>query len=119
MYSLPRRLLPPQATRDDIRSAFVRVARSTHPDKVGTTGSTTAANDAFAEVDEAWKILGDDQMRSAYDSFGFSGTDQGVPDFYGERNVDDTERVNMTDFAFAQPELDTVEPMFARRDAWP
>ena len=64
--------VPTDATREEIRSAFVRVARSTHPDKA-KTGSSQAANDVFAGVDEAYKILGDEQMRDAFDEYGESG----------------------------------------------
>ncbi len=52
-------------------------------------------------------------------SFGFSRTDQGVPDFNGERDIDDTEGVNMANFACAQPKTRHAEPMIAYRDAWP
>lgn len=65
--------VPADASHDQIRRAFVSVARTTHPDKAQGAGSSQAANDAFASVDEAYKIVGDVQMRNAFDEYGQQG----------------------------------------------
>ena len=54
----------PKATRSEIKSAYRRLARKLHPDK--NQGSEETAR-AFAQIAEAWEILGDTQSRSVYD----------------------------------------------------
>jgi hypothetical protein len=54
----------PNATRPEIKSAYRRLARKLHPDK--NHGSEETAR-AFAQIAEAWEILGDAQSRSIYD----------------------------------------------------
>ncbi|KAH9257712.1 hypothetical protein BASA81_004170 [Batrachochytrium salamandrivorans] len=60
----------PGASKEEIRGAFVRVARSIHPDKAGSTQHT---NDMYSKVDQAWKVLSDAQMKDSYDSYGEVG----------------------------------------------
>jgi hypothetical protein len=52
--------VPPTATRDQIRRAYLRLARRTHPDAGGSDVRMQAVN-------EAWAVLGDDSRRRAYD----------------------------------------------------
>ncbi len=54
----------PKASRAEIKSAYRRLARKLHPDK--NQGSEETAR-AFAQIAEAWDILGDAQSRSVYD----------------------------------------------------
>ncbi len=50
------------ATPAQLRSAFRRLARAHHPDT-----SATGSADALAPINEAWRVLGDPQLRRAYD----------------------------------------------------
>jgi hypothetical protein len=54
----------PKASRTEIKSAYRRLARKLHPDK--NQGSEETAR-AFAQIAEAWEILGDARSRSIYD----------------------------------------------------
>ncbi|MEI6528252.1 MAG: molecular chaperone DnaJ [bacterium] len=59
------------ATKDDIKKAFRKLAHEYHPDK-GT------GNEAkFKEVSEAYSVLSDDQKRSQYDTYGSAGPGPG------------------------------------------
>lgn len=52
------------ASADEIKRAFRKKAHEFHPDK----GSGNA--DKFKEINEAYQVLGDEQKRKAYDSYG-------------------------------------------------
>jgi curved DNA-binding protein len=49
------------ASQDDIKRAFRRLASQHHPDKGGDTAK-------FQEIQEAYAVLGDEQKRAAYDN---------------------------------------------------
>lgn len=53
-----------QASQDDIKKAFRKLAHKYHPDKEG--GDETK----FKEISEAYSILGDEKKRAEYDSYG-------------------------------------------------
>jgi molecular chaperone DnaJ len=57
------------ASKDDIKKAFRKLAHQYHPDKKGGNESK------FKEVNEAYGILSDDKKRAEYDAYGrvFSG----------------------------------------------
>ena len=59
------------ASKDEIKSAYRKLAKKYHPDNKETGDETK-----FKEVQEAYDILYDDQKRSAYDQFGFSAFEQ-------------------------------------------
>jgi curved DNA-binding protein len=55
------------ASKDEIKTAFRKLAHQYHPDKSG-------GNEAkFKEVSEAYNVLGDDAKRKQYDTFGSAG----------------------------------------------
>lgn len=55
------------ASQDDIKKAFRKLAHEHHPDKAG-------GNDAkFKEASEAYSVLGDEKKRKQYDQFGSMG----------------------------------------------
>lgn len=54
----------PQASKAEIKSAYRRLARKLHPDS--KTGSEETAL-KFAEIAEAWEILGNSKERAKYD----------------------------------------------------
>lgn len=63
------------ASEQDIKNAYRKLAREHHPDMVGE-GDKTAAEKRFKEINEAYQILIDPQKRKMYDQFGsaaFSG----------------------------------------------
>ncbi|HEV7750016.1 MAG TPA: J domain-containing protein [Baekduia sp.] len=54
------------ASTDEIRTAYRRLAREYHPD----VNSDPGASDRFAEISEAHDVLRDDEKRRAYDRYG-------------------------------------------------
>jgi molecular chaperone DnaJ len=67
------------ATKDDIKKAYRRLALKYHPDKAG------GDEDKFKEINEAYHILSDDAKRAEYDRYGrvFSGAAGGGAGFEG------------------------------------
>ncbi len=61
------------ASEDDIRKAYRRLALQYHPDRNPDPG----AAERFKEVKEAYEILSDGDKRSMYDRFGHAATDRG------------------------------------------
>ena len=59
------------ATKDEIKSAYRKLAKTYHPDN-----KETGDEAKFKEVQEAYDILYDDQKRSAYDQFGHAAFEQ-------------------------------------------
>src|SRR5579862_2957709 len=57
------------ASEDEIKKAFRRLARQYHPD----VNKEKGAEAHFKEVNEAYEVLGDPQKRAAYDRFGHAG----------------------------------------------
>lgn len=58
------------ATKDDIKKAYRKLAKEYHPDK----NKSPDAESKFKEIQEAYDVLSDDQKRKAYDQYGFAGT---------------------------------------------
>jgi len=54
------------ATQDDIKHAYRKLARKYHPD----VSKEANAEERFKEVGEAYKVLGDPEKRAAYDDVG-------------------------------------------------
>ncbi|MFO7711203.1 MAG: molecular chaperone DnaJ [Candidatus Woesearchaeota archaeon] len=61
------------ASKDDIKKAYKRLAKKYHPDINKEEGSA----DKFKEVNEAFSVLSDDQKRQQYDTFGSEGPQGG------------------------------------------
>ncbi len=64
------------ASPDDIRSAYRKLARRYHPD----VNKASDAADRFKRISEAYEVLSDPERRQRYDMFG-NGTDRGFGDF--------------------------------------
>lgn len=64
--------LSKNASKDDIKSAYRKLAKQFHPD----INKAADAETKFKEVQEAYDILYDDQKRQAYDQFGHAAFDQ-------------------------------------------
>lgn len=79
------------ATDDEIKKAFRRLAKQYHPDANKEQGADTR----FIEINEAYEILSDQQKRSAYDRYGHAGVGAGAGagaagfDFGGFNNLND------------------------------
>ncbi len=71
--------IPRNATPDDVKAAFRKLARQYHPD----VSQEANAEEHFKEINEAYSVLSDPDKRAAYDRFGHAGVQNqgGVPDF--------------------------------------
>src|SRR5690625_5964204 len=69
------------ATQQEIRRAYRKLARKYHPD----VSKEEDAQEKFIEVKEAYEVLSDDEKRAQYDRFGHAGTSsQGFSGFGGQ-----------------------------------
>jgi molecular chaperone DnaJ len=64
--------VPKNASKDDIKKAYRKLAIQYHPDK---NPGNKEAEEKFKEATEAYEVLGDDQKKAAYDQFGFAGVE--------------------------------------------
>ncbi|MBI2137046.1 molecular chaperone DnaJ [Candidatus Woesearchaeota archaeon] len=58
------------ATKDEVRKAYLRLAKKHHPDLNKEAG----AAEKFKEINEAASVLGDEKKREQYDRFGTTST---------------------------------------------
>jgi DnaJ-class molecular chaperone len=58
------------ASKDDLKKAFRKLAHENHPDK---NKNNPAATQKFKEASEAYSVLSNDQKRVQYDQFGSAG----------------------------------------------
>src|SRR3989344_525336 len=68
------------ASADEIKKAYRKVAMQYHPDR---NPGNKEAEAKFKEATEAYEVLKDDQKRSAYDQFGHQAFGQGQSGFGG------------------------------------
>jgi len=77
------------ATKDDIKRAYRRLAHEFHPDKKGGN------EQKFKELNEAYQVLSSDEKRAQYDRFGRAGAEAGAAgggwDFGGFRGFEDVD----------------------------
>ncbi len=64
--------VPRNATEDDVRRSYRRMAMKHHPDR---NPHDKEAEERFKEAKEAYEVLTDPQKRAAYDQFGHAGLD--------------------------------------------
>ncbi|RHY28182.1 hypothetical protein DYB32_006166 [Aphanomyces invadans] len=77
------------ATKNEIKKKYYELAKKFHPD---TNKDDPNAAKKFAEATEAWEILGDEEKRQKYDTFGHAGVDpngmgDGDGDFHGFEDI--------------------------------
>ncbi|KDO29577.1 chaperone DnaJ [Saprolegnia parasitica CBS 223.65] len=60
------------ASKNEIKKKYYELAKKFHPD---TNKDDPNAAKKFAEATEAWEVLGDDDKRQKYDTFGHAGVD--------------------------------------------
>ena len=61
--------VPKNASDDDLKKAFRKLAFQYHPDRNKESG----AEEKFKEINEAYQVLSDPEKRSQYDRFGHAG----------------------------------------------
>lgn len=66
------------ASQDDIKKAFRKIAHKYHPDK------PTGDEEKFKEANEAYQVLGDEKKRAQYDQFGSAAFDGSAGGFGGQ-----------------------------------
>lgn len=74
------------AERDEIKSAYRKLARQLHPD---VNPNDPTAEEKFKEVGEAYAVLSDDERRARYDQFGTTDEQAGPGDFFAGGGISD------------------------------
>ena len=71
--------VPRNASQDEIKQAFRKLARQFHPD----VNKAADAEERFKEINEAYGVLSDPDKRARYDQYGRAGLGEmgGMPDF--------------------------------------
>ena len=72
--------VPKNATEDDIKKAYRKLAMKFHPDR-NQGGDATKAEEKFKDAKEAYEILSDASKRAAYDQYGHAGVDPSMGGF--------------------------------------
>jgi molecular chaperone DnaJ len=81
--------VPPEASPEEIKKAYRKLAQAHHPDK---NPGDTSAEERFKEIGEAYAVLSDTEKRESYDRFGaagrggegFGGFDQGFGSIFDD-----------------------------------
>ncbi|NLL88354.1 MAG: molecular chaperone DnaJ [Firmicutes bacterium] len=65
--------VPRDASQEEIKKAYRRLARQYHPD----VNKEPGAEERFKDINEAYRVLGDPETRSQYDQFGHAAFENG------------------------------------------
>jgi molecular chaperone DnaJ len=105
--------VPRDASDDDIKKAYRKLAMTYHPDR---NGGSREAEEKFKQITEAYDVLRDPSKRSAYDRYGEAGL-RGGPGAGGFHHVDLSEALNifMRDFGGFQGFSDLFGAQGGRR----
>ncbi|MGE0642879.1 MAG: molecular chaperone DnaJ [Nitrospira sp.] len=71
------------ASEDDLKKAYRKLARQHHPDLHTGDQQKKASEEKFKEINEAYETLSDQDKRKRYDMFGHAGAQQGAGGFDG------------------------------------
>ena len=77
--------VPKDATEEQIRKAYKKLAIKWHPDK--NPDNRKQAEEKFKEIGEAYSVLSDPQKRNQYDNGGFSFADFGFDDGFDPMEI--------------------------------
>lgn len=100
------------ATQDDIKKAYRRLARKYHPD----VSKEVDAETRFKEVGEAYEVLKDPEKRGAYDQVGSQW--KAGQEFHPPPNWNQGFEFKGGGFTDAGGFSDFFETLFGRRDPW-
>jgi curved DNA-binding protein len=100
--------VPKNATNDDIKKAYRKLAMQYHPDR--NPGKEKWANEKFKEINEAYAILGDPEKRGQYDQFGTVGN---IGDIFGSSFTRGTFEDIIRDFDGAGLRFDFLDDIFS------
>ena len=65
----------PNATDDEVKDAYRRLARKYHPDNYVNNPLSDLATEKMKEINEAYEVLSDDDKRAKYDQYGHAAFD--------------------------------------------
>ncbi len=99
--------VPKNATDDQIKKAYRKLAMQYHPDR--NPGKEKWANEKFKEINEAYGVIGDPQKRKQYDQFGTVGN---IGDVFGSSFTRTTFEDLMKDFGGAGLRFDFLDDIF-------
>jgi curved DNA-binding protein len=109
--------VPRDATNDDIKRAYRRLARQYHPD---LNPGNKSAEERFKDINEAYDVLADTTKRAQYDRFGqywnqngFQGTSPSSrPPGWSDRSTATPQEIDFSKFSDFQ---DFVEQLMGKR----
>jgi molecular chaperone DnaJ len=87
--------VPRDASDDDIKKAYRRLAMQWHPDR---NGGAKEAEEKFKEITEAYDVLRDPQKRAAYDRYGEAGLRGSSQAQYEHVDLSEALNIFMRDF---------------------
>ncbi len=87
--------VPRDASDDDIKQAYRRLAMQWHPDR---NGGAKEAEEKFKEITEAYDVLRDAQKRAAFDRYGEAGLRGGGQAQYEHVDLSEALNIFMRDF---------------------
>lgn len=85
------------ASKDEVKSAFRKLARQYHPD----VNKEPGADAKFKEINEAYEILSDENKRARYDRFGHAGVQGAASGGYGGAGFTATDFADIFDDFFS------------------
>lgn len=87
--------VPREASDEDIKKAYRRLAMQWHPDR---NGGSKEAEEKFKEITEAYDVLRDAQKRAAYDRYGEDGLRGASQQQYAHVDLSEALNIFMRDF---------------------
>lgn len=87
--------VPRDASDDDIKKAYRRLATQWHPDR---NGGAKEAEEKFKQITEAYDVLKDPQKRAAFDRYGEAGLRGGAQSAYHHVDLSEALNIFMRDF---------------------